>query len=911
MNIIFTVCTFFIYLIFVIGYVTQINGRSKCFSEIYEKACNEEESNVYCIKDHKKKSSVYTFKHILKLLLEKKKSDNDKIGFVENSCGEINNFMTYGTFYEKVCSFSHSLDTYGGKGIEARKYDEDKNNGMFKLLGLYGSNSINWLVTDMGCMMSGVTTIVMHSKFSIDLIVDILKRTQLEWLCIDLDLVEGLLCHIKELPHLKKLIILDTLVKYKKKGINEEESDDEKKYEGLRKDSNNKKNNKNNKDNKNNKGNKNNKDNEKNHHHHHNNNSINNKKNKTEREEEGGKNALHEFSNLEKDVSSGSFEYDKEKLEKLNVLKEKAKEFGISIIEFDNMTKGIKKTNMKIQNEDPDFITSIVYTSGTSGQPKGVMLSNKNFHSTVAPLCDHNVIKNMKPKTHFSYLPVSHAFERVLVYMAVILGIKINIWSKDISCFSKDLYNSDVEVLAGVPKVFTRIYTNIMTEINNLPVLKKSLVKNILSLRKHFNNGSFGKFIEKCTNISSRIKGNVNPKMQMLLNGGGKLSSKIADELCVLLNVDYIQGYGLTESTGALFVQDGLGCNTENVGGPISSSTRYKLISWEKYKANDLCPKGELFVKSDSMFSGYFLEREYTKNAFTDDGYFKTGDVFQINEDGSLTFLDRSKGLVKLSQGEYIETDMLNNLYSVILFVNFCVAYGDDSMDGPLAIISVDKSLLFKCLKEDNMLEGTGVNEKNYSEKLIDEILNQSIYVDYVKGKMMEVYKKTNLNRYNIINDIYLTSKTWDMNNYLTPTLKIRRFNVFKDFSFYIDQVKKKYEDKLKGSSTDSKSSVKSGGKKEEKENKKNDIGENKVKSEVKSEVKNEVKSEVKSEEKNEKKAKERLTKSKISKPEQRNVLKCEQNNAVCNFPTNKKIVKETNLKQLRVPNVPELQVNA
>ncbi|ETW38589.1 hypothetical protein PFTANZ_00704 [Plasmodium falciparum Tanzania (2000708)] len=811
MNIIFTVCTFFIYLIFVIGYVTQINGRSKCFSEIYEKACNEEESNVYCIKDHKKKSSVYTFKHILKLLLEKKKSDNDKIGFVENSCGEINNFMTYGTFYEKVCSFSHSLDTYGGKGIEARKYDEDKNNGMFKLLGLYGSNSINWLVTDMGCMMSGVTTIVMHSKFSIDLIVDILKRTQLEWLCIDLDLVE------------------------------------------------------------------------------------------------------------EKDVSSGSFEYDKEKLEKLNVLKEKAKEFGISIIEFDNMTKGIKKTNMKIQNEDPDFITSIVYTSGTSGQPKGVMLSNKNFHSTVAPLCDHNVIKNMKPKTHFSYLPVSHVFERVLVYMAVILGIKINIWSKDISCFSKDLYNSDVEVLAGVPKVFTRIYTNIMTEINNLPVLKKSLVKNILSLRKHFNNGSFGKFIEKCTNISSRIKGNVNPKMQMLLNGGGKLSSKIADELCVLLNVDYIQGYGLTESTGALFVQDGLGCNTENVGGPISSSTRYKLISWEKYKANDLCPKGELFVKSDSMFSGYFLEREYTKNAFTDDGYFKTGDVFQINEDGSLTFLDRSKGLVKLSQGEYIETDMLNNLYSEILFVNFCVAYGDDSMDGPLAIISVDKSLLFKCLKEDNMLEGTGVNEKNYSEKLIDEILNQSIYVDYVKGKMMEVYKKTNLNRYNIINDIYLTSKTWDMNNYLTPTLKIRRFNVFKDFSFYIDQVKKKYEDKLKGSSTDSKSSVKSGGKKEEKENKKNDIGENKVKSEVKNEVKsevknevkNEVKSEVKSEEKNEKKAKERLTKSKISKPEQRNVLKCEQNNAVCNFPTNKKIVKETNLKQLRVPNVPELQVNA
>nr|SPJ13219.1 acyl-CoA synthetase [Plasmodium sp. DRC-Itaito] len=864
MNIIFTICTFFIYLIFVIGYVTQINGRRKCYSEICEKTSSEEESNVYCIKDHKTKSSVYTYKHILKLILEKKNSNNDKIGFVENSCGEVNNFITYGTFFEKVCSFSHFLDTYGGKGIEARKYDEDKNNGMFKLLGLYGSNSINWLVTDMGAMMSGVTTLVMHSKFSIDLIVDILKRTQLEWLCIDLDLVQGLLVYIKELPHLKKLIILDTLVKYKERNINEEESDDEKKYEGLRK-----------------------------------NNNINNNKNKTTKEEEREKNALHKFSNLRKDMISGSFEYDKEKLEKLNILKEKAKEFGISIIDFDNMTKVIKKGNLKIQNEDPDFITSIVYTSGTSGQPKGVMLSNNNLYSTVAPICDHYVVKNVKPKTHFSYLPVSHVFERVFVYIALILGIKINIWSKNISCFSKDLYNSDTEVFVGVPKVFTRIYTNIMTEINNLPVLKKLFVKNILSLRKHFNNGPISQVIEKCTNISCRIKDKVNPKMQVLLNGGGKLSSKIADELCVLLNVDYVQGYGLTESTGALFAQDGKECNSENVGGPISSSTRYKLRSWETYKANDFIPKGELLVKSDSIFSGYFLERECTKNAFTDDGYFKTGDVFQINEDGSLTFLDRSKGLVKLSQGEYIETDMLNNLYSEILFVNFCVVYGDDSMDGPLAILSVDKSLLFKCLKEDNMLECTGVTEKNYSEKLIDETLNEAIYIDYVKGKMMEVYKKTNLNRYNIINDIYLTSKQWDTNNYLTPTLKIKRFNVFKDFSFYIDQVKKKYQNKLKGSSEDSKSSVKSGGKREEKENKKNDI-----------EV-NEGKDGEKNEGKDEKKSKEGLTKSKISKPEQRSISKSEQNNSPCNFPTNMKALKETNLIQLKVSNVPELQVNA
>ncbi|KYN93138.1 acyl-CoA synthetase, partial [Plasmodium gaboni] len=203
------------------------------------------------------------------------------------------------------------------------------------------------------------------------------------------------------------------------------------------------------------------------------------------------------------------------------------------------------------------------------------------------------------------------------------------------------------------------------------------------------------------------------------------------------------------------------------------------------------------------------------------DGFFITGDVVQVNDNGSLKFLDRSKGLVKLSQGEYIETEMLNNLYSQIPFVNFCVVYGDDSMDGPLAIISVDKSLLFTSLKNDNMLEKTGVNEKNYEDKLIDETLNETIYVDYVKEKMMELYKGTNLSRYNIINHIYLTSKIWDTNNYLTPTLKVKRFHLFKDFSFYIDIVKQKYVDKLKGNNSSSVNNGKKDEKKEEKDSKK------------------------------------------------------------------------------------------
>ncbi|SCQ12695.1 acyl-CoA synthetase,putative [Plasmodium sp.] len=765
MSIICTVYIFIIYLIYVLPCINELFHRNRCYSEICERATNKNESSVYCMKDYKRKSPLFVYKHIMKLFAEQYTLKRDKIGLVEHSCGEPDNYVTYDNFFKKILSFSHTLNTYEGKGIQEKTYNEKENGGKFRLLGLYGSNSIHWLASDLGAMLSGVTTLVIHSKFSLDVIVNILNEAKIEWLCLDLDLVEGILNRKNELPYLKKLIILDSIVKYKKKNLNMGEE-----------------------------------------------NNIGNHvdtDNNSKRKKKG-----HELPNeKEKDINLYSLKYDKEKLEKIKSLNKNANKIGIDIITFDDITK-VKSTNFNIKYEDPDFVTSIVYTSGTSGKPKGVMLSNKNFFSSVVSIFNHDVVKNYNFEKHLSYLPVSHIYERIFIYLVFMHGGRINIWSKDMKFFSKDILNSEDAIIGGVPKVFSRMYTNIITEINNLSSCKRRTVKTILYLRKLFKNGCFSNFLERITNISSKLRNKINPNLQVILNGGGKLSAKIADQLRILLDIKYFQGYGITEGTGPIFAQSLNDDNSEGMGGPASPSTRYKVRTWETYKATDKLPKGELLIKSDSIFRGYFLEKESTKNAFTNDGFFITGDVVQINKDGTLTFLDRSKGLVKLSQGEYIETDLLNNLYSQISFINSCVVYGDDSMDGPLGIISVDKYLLFISLKNDSMLEKTGIDEKNYKDKLTDENINNNIFVDYVKKKMMDAYKKTNLNRYNIINDIYLTSKTWDTSNYFTPTLKIKRFNVFKDFSFYIDEVKKKYENKLKGSNVDNKND----GKKEDKQ---------------------------------------------------------------------------------------------
>ncbi|KYN93606.1 acyl-CoA synthetase, partial [Plasmodium gaboni] len=514
-------------------------------------------------------------------------------------------------------------------------------------------------------------------------------------------------------------------------------------------------------------------------------------------------------------VNLSPIQYDKEKLEKINALKEKLHNCGKKLILLDDMTK-TQTTNFNIINEDPEFVTSIVYTSGTSGMPKGVMLSNKNFYNQLYSIYNHSVRKRYSLQYHLSYMPISHVFERTFAYNTILFGGTINIWSKDINYFSKDIFNSKDVIMGGVPKVFSRIYTNVMNEINNLSTFKKYIVKNMISLRKHNKNGWLVKFLENIFHVSRKIREKINPNLEVILNGAGKLSPSVAQELCTLLNINFCQGYGLTESTGAIFGNHVQDSNFECIGGPIAPNTKYKVRSWEIYQASDSLPKGELLIKSDSIFKGYFLEKEHTKKAFTEDGYFITGDVVQINKNGSLLFLDRSKGLVKLSQGEYIETDMLNNLYSQISFINNCVVYADDSMDGPLAIISIDKCLFFKSLKDDNMLENAGLNEHNYIDKLTDDNINNNIFVDYVKEKMLDVYKQTNLNGYNRVNNIYLTSKTWNTNNYLTPTLKVKRFNVFKDYAFFIDEVKNIYKNKLKGSTV---SSSIHGKKEEEKKN--------------------------------------------------------------------------------------------
>ncbi|CAD2106428.1 acyl-CoA synthetase, putative [Plasmodium vinckei brucechwatti] len=292
------------------------------------------------------------------------------------------------------------------------------------------------------------------------------------------------------------------------------------------------------------------------------------------------------------------------------------------------------------------------------------------------------------------------------MYGCIIEKYPLNIFSNDFSYFKDDLLGSEASVIIGVPKVLNRIYSAIQTDL-----------------------------VESITGISKKIRNKINPSLKAFVSGSGKLSSDVESELSLLLDVDIYQGFGMTETAGPIFVQNFDDKSIDTVGGPCAKAVEYKVSTWETYNAKSTPPKGELLIKSDQLFRGYFLKEDLTKSLFTKDNYFKTGDVVQINNNGSITFLDRSKGLLKLSQGEYIETEGLNNLYSMIPYINYCVVYADDTMDGHMAILSVDKDLFSHHLENDGILKKLNITRKEFMDKVLDEEVNK-------KKNMLIILKK-------------------------------------------------------------------------------------------------------------------------------------------------------------------------
>ena len=321
---------------------------------------------------------------------------------------------------------------------------------------------------------------------------------------------------------------------------------------------------------------------------------------------------------------------------------------------------------------NPEDLATLLYTSGTTGDPKGVMLTHKNLTANAL-----NTFRWLNLEGHrdlaLSYLPFSHIFERGAFYLYAHAGDVLG-YAESIDTVAKNLLEIRPSVMTSVPRMFEKIYAKIMERGLAAGIPKKQIFLWALDVGRDWavkrNSGlKPGFWLELKHKIADALvfkkwREAMGGRIRVFISGGAALAPEIG-YLFSAAGLEILQGYGLTETSPSI------SCNTETrnrIGsvGPVMEGVSVRM-------ADD----GEILVKGDTVMKGYYNRPAENEEAFTSDGWFRTGDIGEIDKDGYLTITDRKKDLIKTSGGKYIAPQRVENLVKSSRFVSQVFVVGN------------------------------------------------------------------------------------------------------------------------------------------------------------------------------------------------------------------------------------------
>ena len=464
------------------------------------------------------------------------------------------------------------------------------------------------------------------------------------------------------------------------------------------------------------------------------------------------------------------------------------KDAGFTAYSF---TKDFIKENNNVKESDlnlskPDTIMTICYTSGTTGNPKGVMLSQRNLISVLETVIDGGSIPVDEYAAHISFLPLAHIFERMVISGFMGIGAKVGFISGSVkTTLMEDIKYFGPTLLFTVPKVLLTIRNKVFEGFNKLSGWKKKLAYTAY-YTKLDNYKKYGIVTHALYDllVFKKIREMFGNRIKTVLCASAPLRKELADDFKVFLSVPVVEGLGMTELSGSPFCTN-YNDYTNFTAGGVNWGARMLLKSVPDlgYTVDDeiegiKCPAGEMCLKGPLVFHGYYKNDEENKNCFDEEGYFHTGDVGRIfpNYGNGLKIVDRVKEIFKLSQGEYIIPAKLESVYSKSIYVSQIMIYGNPTKNKIIGIIIPDKK---KCAEELNMsIEDLVKDNKN--EALINLIVK-----DFDNLAREAEFNGLERLKYIIIDFDEFTNN----NNCLTPTMKIIRKNVEKKYKERIDDL--------------------------------------------------------------------------------------------------------------------------
>jgi long-chain acyl-CoA synthetase len=419
----------------------------------------------------------------------------------------------------------------------------------------------------------------------------------------------------------------------------------------------------------------------------------------------------------------------------------------------------LKKLSSGTMKED---LVSIVYTSGTTGVPKGVMLMHQNYCSNVKA-CQKVLLINSED-IFLSYLPYSHSYERTAgYYLPFFCGAEIY-YAVSFDTIAFQLTEVKPTFVITVPRLLDKFYSKVIKSGSDMEEgFKKKIFKWAISVAKN-NEISKDSLKYKTADylVFSKIREKTGGKIRYFVSGGGALNKDTA-EFFDRTGIVILQGYGLTETSPVVSVNPPEKNKPDTVGKPIDG-VKVKLSA-----ENEILVSGELIMK------GYYLDEKSTNETISD-GWFSTGDIGEIDSDGYLKITDRKKALMKTSGGKYISPAYIENLVSGLSYIENIVVIGNERLY-VTALIVPDRDELTDLANRNN------IEYKLYNELLSNKVINSIIRKDIDK-------LQTVLAPYEKIKKFTLLEKHFSIESgELTPTLKVKRKVIDKDFKNEIEKM--------------------------------------------------------------------------------------------------------------------------
>jgi len=413
-------------------------------------------------------------------------------------------------------------------------------------------------------------------------------------------------------------------------------------------------------------------------------------------------------------------------------------------LDFNTIVKSNLLENDKIKNTNLKRTSPacIIYTSGTGGNPKGVILSHGGILNNLEGACE--ILKPLidKRPIFLTWLPLSHSYEHTVQFAQIAVGAKI-FYAEKIEKLLDNISEAKPTIMTAVPRFYQNLYNKINMNMKKQTGLKAKLIKTTILLGRKKLLKQKMNLLEKFLNflvdilVRKKVKKQFGGNLKAFVSGGGALDREIGEFLNAI-GLPTLQGYGLTETSPVVSCNPIHKIKVETVGPPFRGN-QVKI-------AED----GEILVKGENVMLGYWNKKEDTEKAIKD-GWLYTGDIGEIDpNDGYLKITDRKKDIIVSAGGDNISPAKLENQLSNSQAIDQCMVYGDGK-NYLVSLIVLNKEF-----------------KNNIASKHLKEKINEII--DNINKNLTLVEK---IKKFHVINENFTIE-----NGLLTPTMKVKRSKV-------------------------------------------------------------------------------------------------------------------------------------